>query len=59
MTKLSSGEARQGERGRPVLIVLIAGLILAGVVALILHPYQQDAGTIDEETTVGADISTN
>ncbi|MCI5074849.1 hypothetical protein [Oricola sp.] len=48
MQKLSPQEARQGERGRPVLYVLIAGLALAGVAALFLHPYQQDAGTLDQ-----------
>jgi len=47
MTKLSTDEARQGQRGKPVLAVLIAGLILAGVIALVLHPYEQGAGTID------------
>ena len=47
MKTLPTDEARQGRLGRPVLIVLIAGLVLAGAAALILHPFQQDAGTID------------
>ena len=59
MTKLSTGEARQGERGRPVLMVLIAGLVLAGVAAFVLYPFQQDAGTISDDTTVGETVATD
>lgn len=51
MRKLSPNEARQGERGRPVLYVLIAGLVLAGIAALFLHPYKRDAGTMDQTPT--------
>lgn len=52
MQKLSTDEARQGRRGKPVLVVLIAGLVLAGVLALVLHPFEQDAGTIDNAATI-------
>lgn len=51
MKKLSTEEARQGRRGKPVLAVLVAGLVLAGVAALVLHPFKQDAGTIDNAAT--------
>jgi hypothetical protein len=56
MTKLSPEEARQGRKGKPVLYVLLTGLVFAGALALVLHPYEQDAGTLDtaqsiEETT--------
>lgn len=47
LNKLSTEEARQGRRGKPVLMVLIGGLVLAGVLALVLYPFEQDAGTID------------
>lgn len=50
MTRLSSDEARQGRRGKPVLVVLIAALVLAGALALVLHPFEQDGGTIDNAT---------
>ena len=59
MQKLSTDEARQGQRGRPVLVVLIAGLVLAGVVALILHPFEQDAGTIDNAATISGSAATD
>lgn len=52
MKKLSPEEARQGRRGKPVLYVLLAGLVLAGAAALVLHPYKQDAGTIDTAQTI-------
>jgi len=52
MQKLSPEEARQGRRGKPVLYVLLAGLVLAGALALILHPYKQDAGTLDTTPSV-------
>lgn len=52
MEKLSPKEARQGSRGKPVLYILLAGLVLAGAVALFLHPYKQDAGTMDTEETI-------
>jgi len=52
MKKLSPEEARQGRRGKPVLYVLLAGLVLAGAAALILHPYEQDAGTRDTAQTI-------
>lgn len=52
MKKLSPEEARQGRRGKPVLYVLLAGLVLAGTAALVLHPYKQDAGMIDTAQTI-------
>lgn len=52
MEDLSPDEARQGRRGKPVLYVLLVGLILAGVAALFLHPYKQDAGTMDETAPI-------
>lgn len=52
MTKLSTDEARQARRGKPVLAVLIAALILAGILALVLHPYEQGAGTIDNSASI-------
>ncbi|MAZ16148.1 hypothetical protein [Oricola sp.] len=52
MNKLSTEEARQGRRGKPVLMVLIGGLVLAGVLALILHPFEQGAGTIDNAAAI-------
>lgn len=52
MKKLSPEEARQGRRGKPVLYVLLAGLVLAGAAALVLHPYKQDAGTIEKTTAI-------
>ena len=52
MRWLSSEQARQGRQGRPVLLVLLGGLALAGVIALVLYPYQQDAGTLEEAQSV-------
>tara|TARA_Y100000815_G_scaffold252699_2_gene257168 strand:- start:18955 stop:19077 length:123 start_codon:yes stop_codon:yes gene_type:complete len=33
-------------------MVLIGGLVLAGVLALILHPFEQGAGTIDNAAAI-------
>lgn len=52
MTKLSPEEARQGRRGKPVLYILLTGLVLAGAAALVLYPYKQDAGTLDTAQTI-------
>ncbi len=59
VTKLSTDQARQGQRGKPVLIVLIAGLILAAILALVLHPFKQDAGTLDGTAVVEESAATN
>lgn len=59
MQKLSTDEARQGQRGKPVLVVLVAGLVLAGVLALVLYPFEQDAGTIDNAATVSGAATTD
>jgi len=40
-------------------MVLIAGLVLAGVAAFVLYPFQQDAGTISDDTTVGETVATD
>lgn len=52
MKKLSPEESRQGRPGRPVLFVLLGGLVLAGALALVLYPYKEDAGTIDTAQTI-------
>lgn len=52
MKKLAPEDARQGRRGRPVLLVLVGGLALAGAAALVLHPYKQDAGTLEEMSPI-------
>lgn len=52
-TELTGTQARQGTRGRPVLVILIAAMALAGAAALILHPYKQGSGTIDNAPPPG------
>ncbi|WP_199223220.1 hypothetical protein [Oricola cellulosilytica] len=47
MTKLNKTEARQGSWGKPVLYVLVAGLVLAGIGAITLEAFDADEVTAD------------
>ena len=53
--KVSSTEARQGSRGRPVLLILIAGLFLIVVgyfiVGAIGYSTQPDGDTLEPDST--------
>ncbi|TCD15090.1 hypothetical protein E0D97_05955 [Oricola cellulosilytica] len=47
LTKLNKTEARQGSWGKPVLYVLVAGLVLAGIGAITLEAFDADEVTAD------------
>ena len=61
--KVSSTEARQGSRGRPVLLILIAGLFLIVVgyfiVGAIGYSTQPDGDTLEPDSTRTTSEQTN
>ena len=46
--KVSSTEARQGSRGRPVLLILIAGYFIVGAIG---YSTQPDGDTLEPDST--------
>lgn len=47
MTTVRTEQARQGNRGRRVLLILIAALVLAGIAAIALELVDRDDVTAD------------
>lgn len=47
MTTVHSEQARQGGRGRRVLIILLVALVLAGLAAIVLELFDRDAVDAD------------
>lgn len=47
LTKLNETDAKQGRRGKPVLYVLIAGLVLAGIGAIAMEAFYADNVTAE------------
>ncbi|MBO6554263.1 MAG: hypothetical protein JJ926_13170 [Roseitalea sp.] len=47
MKTIDSGQARQGGRGRRVLVILLAAMVLAGASALALDLFDRDPVSAD------------
>lgn len=47
MTTVQSEQARQGGKGRRVLIILLVALVLAGLAAIVLEFFDRDAVDAD------------